>query len=123
MSTFGKAEGGGRRSAPRAPAPLVAVFNTVTHCESAIVIDVSATGVRLSGENFPRPGELLEVVIATVRAFGIVMWSRDGECGVEFDPPLTPTELNRIRIGVTTMAGLPPQVKVALEDWESGFAR
>jgi hypothetical protein len=77
----------------------------------------------MSGEKFPDPGELIEVLIHTVRAFGMVIWSRDGECGVEFEPALTAAELNQLRYGVAKMAGLSPQVKAALEDWDSGFAR
>lgn len=123
MSSFGKSKGGGRRSAPRAPVPLTAVFTTVVRSDSALVVDVSTTGVRLRGRDLPVGTEAVEVTMEATRAFGSVMWSEDGECGIEFDEPLHPAEIAVLRQKVTILAGLPPQLKAALEDWTTGFAR
>ena len=73
MSTFGKAQGGGRRSAPREGVPLIAIFTTITRSHRALVVDISATGVRLRGDELPQKGEALDINIEDVRAFGIVM--------------------------------------------------
>jgi hypothetical protein len=123
MNAFGRCKGGGRRSARREETPLIAVFTTITHSHRALVVDVSATGVRLRGDDLPRSGEALEVCIESVRAFGIVMWSHRGECGINFDDPLSPGDVALLRHRVATMAGLSPQVKAALDDWMAGFAR
>lgn len=120
---FGKAQGGGRRSAPREQAPPIAVFTTVARSCRGTAVDVSATGARLRADNVPQAGEVLEVSIDNVRAFGTVMWSRGNECGIEFDKPLTRMEVHRLRCGVSQLAGLPPELKAALEDWNGGLAR
>lgn len=123
MSVFGKCKGGGRRSAPREVTPLIAIFTTVSYSHGALVLDISATGVRLRGERLPPPGEAVDVAIETVRAFGTVVWAEDGQCGINFDEPLSASDVSLIRRRVSTMAGLPPQVKAALDDWMTGFAR
>ena len=123
MSTFGKCSGGGRRSAQREPAPLIATLSTVTRSDRAIVADLSATGVRLVGERLPQKGELLEVSIESMRAFGIVVWSEGAMCGIAFDEPLSPIALSKLRHQVIAMAGLPPHLKAALDDWTTGLAR
>ena len=123
MSSFGKRKGGGRRSAPREPAPLGAVFTTITRSHRAFVIDVSSTGVRLRGEDLPSAGEPLEISIEAVHGFGYVMWSDHGECGIEFDEPLSADDVMVLRNRVARMAGLPLQFKAALDDWMTGFAR
>ena len=123
MSSFGKRNGGGRRSARREPAPLCAVFTTITRSHRAFVIDVSTTGVRLRGEDLPCAGEPLEISIEAVHSFGYVMWSDGGECGIEFDQPLSAADVTLLRHLVARMAGVPLQFKAALDDWMSGFAR
>jgi hypothetical protein len=123
MSAFGKSEGGGRRSAARERASLIAIFSSITQADRALVIDVSATGVRLRGDGLPRANELVEVCIETVRAFGIVIWSENGECGIEFEPPLSVDDIHSLQANARAAAGLAPQVKAALDDWMTGFAR
>ena len=123
MTMFGKRAGGGRRSAPREETPLVAVFSSITQSGRATVVDLSATGVRLRGENLPKVQEVVELIIDGVRAFGAVMWSEYGECGIEFDPPLSPREMHSLRHTVARMAGLPPELRSAFDDWMIGIAR
>jgi hypothetical protein len=123
MSIFGRRKGGGRRSAERVEAPLVAVFTTVTRSHAATLVDVSATGARLKGSDLPGAGELAELRIGDVCAFGIVRWVADGECGLVFEVPLRPIDVASVRGEVRSAAGLPPDIRAAYEDWTVGFAR
>ncbi len=123
MKIFGKSHGGGRRSAPREKAPLFALFSTITRSHRAIVVDISATGARLRGTDLPGTGDLLEVSIDGLRAFASIIWSDGRQCGIAFESPLTSAEVERLRQKVTAVAGLSPQLKAALDDWMTGFAR
>ncbi len=123
MNGFGRCGGGGRRSAPRDPTPLFAVFTTVTRSDRALVVDVSATGVRLRGDRLPECNEALELSIENVRTFGTVIWSNEVECGIAFDAPLSAPDVSLLRSGVAELGGLPPQLRGALDDWLTGFAR
>lgn len=123
MNAFGKCSGGGRRSAPRELTPLFAIFTTVARSDRALVVDISATGARLHGDYLPSCGEALDLCVEKIRAFGTVMWARGRECGIEFDEPLNASEVTILRQRVTAQGGLSPQLKGALEDWMTGFAR
>lgn len=123
MNEFGKRQGGGRRAAPREATPLFAVFSTVSRSDRALVVDVSTNGAGLRGDSLPRSGESLELSIEKVRAFGTVMWSAAGECGIAFDEPMSAPDVLMVRERVTALGGLPPQLKGALDDWMTGFAR
>ena len=107
MMAFGKRLGGGRRSAARSAGPLIAVFTTLKHSHSAELADVSSTGARLRGPQLPDMGEELLLSIDVVRAFGSVIWSEAGECGVSFDCLLTPDEQQVLRERVADAHGLP----------------
>lgn len=123
MQKFGRKEGGGRRRAAREEAPLTAVLTTLTHSHSALLVDVSCTGARLHADDLPSKGEEIILTVEKLRAFGIVVWSRRGECGVRFDMPLEPLEIDDLRQRVRERAGLPREVRDALEDWNVGLAR
>ena len=123
MSAFGKCEGGGRRSTARAEAPLMAVFTTRTRTHTAVLADVSSTGARLRGADLPIMGEDLLLGIDTVRAFGIVAWSENGECGIAFDAPLQADEEEALRQKVSAARGLPPDIKAAFDNWVVGCGR
>ena len=123
MVVFGKSRGGGRRSSERSAAPLVAVITTLSRSHSAVVVNVSTTGARLSGSDLPRMGEELVVNIDDVQAFGTVVWSDHGEAGIEFDTPLSPEEGNLLQQQVELTRGLPLEMKTAFESWVIGCAR
>ena len=123
MKTFGKSDGGGRRTVPRDAGPLVGVFTTVTRSHVAIVVDLSQTGARLGGEDLPPEGEGIVLSVDAVQAFGTIVWSHDGECGVAFDSPLPVADVERLRQRVGSGAGLTLEMKAALDDWNGGFAR
>lgn len=123
MSEFGRCGGGGRRSASRMTAPLIAVFMTRTRSHSAVVIDVSSAGVRLGGDDLPEEGTELVISIETVRAFGRVAWVSARECGIAFDDPLPADAIETFRQRAASGAGLTIELKAAYDDWNAGFAR
>jgi hypothetical protein len=97
MRKFGKAEGGGRRSAPRSSLPLTAFYSTISKSASAAVADISCTGVRLVGARLPSKGDLVEIAIDTIGAFGMVVWARNGACGIAFDTELARFDVENLR--------------------------
>jgi len=123
MGAFGKSVGGGRRSSARASAPLIAVLTTLGGSRSAVLADVSSTGARVRGTDLPDMGEELNVNIDRVQAFGTVVWSDSGECGIVFDPALDPSDEEYLRNLVATARGLPPEMKAAFENWVVGAGR
>ena len=123
MNVFGKRPGGGRRSAARREGPLIAVFTTLKESHSAVLADISATGVRLRGARLPDMGEELTLRIDTVQAFGAVIWVEAGECGIAFDRPLAANEERVLRQKLAETHGLPPDIKAAYDNWVVGCAR
>jgi hypothetical protein len=123
MSSFGKRKGGGRRSAARLSAPLIAVVTTFRESRSAVLVDVSSTGAKLRGRNLPAVSEDLFVTIDGTMAFGTVAWEDGDERGVAFDEPLRPGDEARLRDKVAHSRGLPPEFRQAFEDWTQGLAR
>ena len=125
MRAFGRSNGGGRRRASGALAPLPAIFMTIARTDTAAVIDISCTGVRLRGRDLPPRGEEMELKVEEVRVFGIVAWAEDDECGVAFEAPLMPFEVDRLRrkAGVPRLAALSVEDRLALETWLVGDAR
>ena len=123
MVAFGKKMGGGRRAAARSASPLIAVFTTLQQSHTAELVDISATGARLRGEHLPEAADELLLSIDKVRAFGTVVWSDADECGVEFDCPLSPADEQLLSERVAAARGLPPEIKLALDNWAVGCGR
>lgn len=123
MGSFGKRNGGGRRSAARLSAPLVAVVTTFRESRSAVLVDVSATGAKLRGRNLPGLSENLFVAIDGTTAFGTIAWEDGDERGVAFDEPLLPREEARLRDKIAHARGMPLEFRHAFEDWTQGLAR
>ena len=124
MHRFGKSKGGGRRRAPREALPMPAVLSTIRTNRLAVLVDLSATGAKLGGPGLPAAGEALSLKIDCVRAFGIVAWSEDGHCGVQFDPPLPSFEVDRLRRDMSS-ATLTYSLdeRIAMDEWAMGAAR
>ena len=123
MGTFGKCKGGGRRSATRTAAPLIATVTTLARSQPAVLVDVSSTGARLRGTDLPETGEELFLNVEGVIAFGTVAWMEDAERGVAFESDLAAFDETKLRQAVALARGLPPEIRAALDDWTLGVAR
>ena len=123
MGAFGKQEGGGRRVSARSAAPPLAVLTTLVGSRSAVIADISATGIGLSGADLPPKGEELFVTVDRVQAFGTVIWSNEEECGIAFDVPLSPREEQALRQQTSVSRGLPAEIRAAFENWAVGCGR
>jgi hypothetical protein len=125
MSVFGKCRGGGRRSAERVPLPLAALLTSVGRTRRAELLDISCTGIRVRGRELPAEGEDLQIKIESVRAFGTVMWVDGQQCGVAFECPLMPFEVDSLRrqASLPSFAGLAVEDRLAAEDWLVGRTR
>jgi len=123
MNSFGKQQGGGRRSAARSAAPTMAVLTTLSGSRSAVLSNVSSTGARFRASDLPQMGEELQIRIDRVQAFGTVVWSEHGECGVVFDAPLHPSEEESLWQTLAAARGLPPDVRAAFDNWVVGCGR
>ena len=97
MRSFGRSKGGGRRGQSREFTPLTAVFTTADRSNSAELIDFSATGARLRGDDLPEPGDELRLSIDSLQLFGVAAWVRADECGIAFDHTLGPDEVKSVR--------------------------
>ena len=124
MHEFGKSQGGGRRRSSRCEAPLLAVLSTVTHDHRAALVNISTTGARLCARGLPPEGDELIFRVETVHAFGRVVWSERNECGVAFDGPIPPGDVERLRklANMPSLLGLSAEERAALEDWQVGSA-
>ncbi|WP_284070205.1 PilZ domain-containing protein [Sphingomonas sp. KRR8] len=123
MNAFGKASGGGRRTASRENAPLLVLISTLTRTLEAVLVDLSATGARLTGCELPPVGEELYFSVLKLKTVAVVRWRSATECGLQFYEPLPQAEVTEVRRAVAKGAGLDPAVKAALDDWVLGLAR
>jgi hypothetical protein len=123
MTEFGKRQGGGRRKSPREALPLLATLTSVSRSYSAVLLDVSATGARLRGDDLPPADQDLMVMVEKVRNFGTVRWSHGGEVGIEFEPPLAREKVELLRDEVMKGRGFSPEERAAYDAWKQGVAR
>ena len=125
MSNFGKSAGGGRRSSVRNDVPMLAVVMTLSRTRTAVVADLSSSGIRLKGDDLPSKGQLLEVKLDNVVAFGAVVWSTGSQCGIAFEPALASTDVEalRIRAGKSKLSSMSVQERQALDEWLLGVSR
>jgi hypothetical protein len=121
MRTFGKSEGGGRRSAAREPFPFLAVLSTVTHNHHVVLEDISRDGARFSAPDLPLgEGEQLIFRADYLQAFGRVAWANNNECGVVFESPITLEAVEQLRRDAKINSGMPlsPEERARI-DWKS----
>lgn len=97
MRSFGKSQATGRRSVPRADAPLAAILSATTGNYFLRLADVSRTGARLVGERLPAMGEQLTLRTGKVKVTGEVVWHQTNACAIEFETPISPSEVARLR--------------------------
>lgn len=121
MSTFGKRKGGGRRSTQRESAPLIAVLTTLMRAHGAVLLDLSANGARLRGNDLPRLGDELLMSVESLKAFGTVVWSDGPECGIVFAETLHPAVIQSVRERSGHSLGFPADsIGVVANDAELG---
>ena len=97
MGTFGISRATGRRSVPRAQAPLVAVLATAAGDHPVALLDISRTGARLGGQFLPKTGDQLSFKAEAVEARGEVVWSTTNKCAIEFESPIAAKEVQHLR--------------------------
>jgi hypothetical protein len=123
MTAFGKCNGGGRRSAPRRTAPLIVVCSSVTASYRATLVDLSATGARLSCSLLPGKGEELLLNMERIRTFATVIWLSGQEFGLAFEEALKPDEVDLLLSLGSKANGLGAEMRAALDIWMAGSPR
>ncbi|WP_333837145.1 PilZ domain-containing protein [Novosphingobium sp.] len=87
----------GRRADARArlriPARLILRGGIV----ACVVEDLSRTGARMAMAERPALGETGVLQINRVEGFGAVVWTERGQCGFQFDEPLTLADVVALR--------------------------
>jgi PilZ domain len=94
QKSFGKL---GKRAMPRLTVGLDANILLPSRNARATLVDISRKGCRLLLAELPQAGTTLMIKIDRTEALGTVTWVRGGKCGVRFDDPITPQQVERIR--------------------------
>lgn len=104
---------------------MLAVLMTLGSTRAAVVSDLSCTGVRLSGDDLPPRGELLEIKMSDVEAFGTVVWATDSQCGIAFETELASADVDALRLkaGKTCLSNMSVAEQIALDEWVLGVSR
>lgn len=129
MTTFGAKrydrEGihAGQRTRPRSKVSLPGNLVTPAKSQSVVLVDVSATGAKISGSNLPAVGDFVRLSIGNSVAFGAVAWREGEECGLAFDHRLTDAEVSEFRqvAAEAQRLGLSPDMVRAKADWNNGL--
>ena len=75
------------------------------------------------GPILPEAGDEVYVSFENIKAFGTVVRVEEHEFGLEFDQPISPEDLNILRIKVKQGAGFSPEEKAAIDGWVLGVDR
>lgn len=120
--SFGKANGGGKRTGQRTQIPLPVTLRSLASTRSVALVDVSETGARLRGTDLPRAGEDVDMTIIGLGLFGRVVWSDGKQRGIEFDERLTPSDIDHLRRKVLVSGGrwVTVDERLAMENWRFG---
>ena len=97
MRIFGRSIGGGRRHSPRDPSVLLAEVSTVEDDRRVALLNISRRGARLAAPDLPVKGADIILRAADVEAFGHVIWSQAGQCGVLFEPSIAASAVVALR--------------------------
>jgi hypothetical protein len=127
LMPFGKRIDGvhGRRFSHREPVFMAASILTLDRSYCATVVDVSATGARLSGCGDVAPGEDLWIKVGCLDRLVTVAWCEGELCGVTFDDQLDHDDLIHLRCEArnTLVMRLAPEERLAAQDWINGLRR
>src|SRR3954454_14557773 len=86
-----------RRGDSREQVMLAGSAMALTRSRSIIVSDLSNDGAGIDGRDLPLPGEEVLVVVGSSEAFANVVWRRDDKCGVRFEEPLQPEQIEQMK--------------------------
>lgn len=115
----------GRRAEPRAQLQLPASVEALDGNNSVSLLDVSRTGARLEAYALPAVGKDVVLKCGAIDAFGTIVWSVSGRCGVQFDEPVDVQDLKALRAVAVAIerSGMTPEELQATADWANGLAR
>lgn len=126
MGTFGRRlDGpGGRRTADRERVLLSAAMLSVGASRTAIIRDVSKTGLKLEVKVPLKVGQNIWVKFHPFDLFGKVIWTDGSLCGVKLDEPFTDNEVAQLQARGKTvwMPRLSKEEQLAMADWRGGTA-
>jgi hypothetical protein len=115
----------GRRRACRVRIVLPASAQTVSGRKEVRLLNLSTTGAMLEGPSLPASGQDVVIKCGATDAFGTVVWSIQGRCGILFDRPIDPADVERHRQDGANSAssGISPEENQAALDWVRGRTR
>jgi hypothetical protein len=87
--------------------PLLAVVSTVEYDRRVGLVNVSRTGVQLTSPDLPREGEEVIFRADAVESCGRVVWSRNGQCGIAFEEPISADEVEQLQVEANLSNELP----------------
>lgn len=123
--SFGKRQGGGRRSAKRVCASQPAILITMSDRHRALLFNISRTGAKLRAESPPSVGTELFLQVGDLDVYAKVVWRRGEECGLHFDHEIRDWDVERLNFEASRggKATLMPAEKGGADDWVAGVAR
>ena len=114
----------GRRESRRVRVYLPASIQTLQGTQAAELTSLSCTGAAISLQNVPKLSADLVLKCGSLEAFCNVVWVKPGRCGLQFDEPITETEVLSAR---QTSDHLPAsqhaQRMAAAKAWVEGNSR
>ena len=124
MSGFGKRLDGpsGRRAAGRQPVVLNAAMLAIGASRTAIIRDVSRTGLKLEVNAEMYVGQEVWLKLPPYDIFGKVAWVKGKQCGIRLDEPFTEkqTQLLKASGKAAWLPRLTPDEQAALQSLRSG---
>jgi hypothetical protein len=100
MNNFGRRIDGldGRRKSMRDKVVLAASAVSLESSTAVVVTDMSSKGAKLLGKDLPSRGANVLISVGDVEFFAEVAWCRRDECGINFETPLDPRLIKRIKL-------------------------
>jgi hypothetical protein len=121
--SFGKRDGGGRRSAKRVTAPLPAVLITMSDRHPAILFDISEVGARLRARDAPKKGREVFLQVGDVDVYAHVVWRNGDICGLRFCDPIRGFDIHQLAFEAGNKGRMSAAQKGGADDWKNGVAR
>jgi hypothetical protein len=114
----------GRRESRRVRVLLPASIETLNGNEAAELTSLSCTGAAISLQNVPKLSADLMLRCGSLEAFCTVVWVKPGRCGLQFEDPITETDvLSARRTSDHLPASQQAQRMAAAKAWVEGNSR